>query len=455
MFWQLLILALNHNDLISHIPMLQSASRTLESMSDSEQPSPCPYSPSKRTINQESSRDTLSNDPNPQTPPRPSLALKHRHEANKVLLSLDEKKLLSNIAHRGNHLDELKSCARDLNNGIRDHYAAFIHNVGRNIYPLIIATDHEVDGPCGVGTTLTLYEANGNVTKCSPAHHTNYELYKTCAHTFMGLSVELGPYLANAGICHGDSTDERAQKAPCTRDISWKKSLSEFLQSVRTYRDALVHAVEIEALVRDEDGVNKGSNSTSHATSLELPPLEMRNIMMAMLSTVIGFCESSLTAGMLDVSAWEKLNRDNFPRIKACMKAATKAQADACVKQIVKWRDMLGEEAWRDLYVVIPTVWAVDGENPRKEMFKQLMDAERVQTHIIMSEYPRDHSDARTLLGRVVGDRAIGRFVFGVESLEHQIKVMGLSSEVDVVLDDALPAIWSACEEHGCPIRKH
>jgi hypothetical protein len=78
---------------------------------------------------------------------------------------------------------------------------------------------------------------------------------------------------------------------------------------------------------------------------------------------------------------------------------------------------MLGQDAWRDLYVVIPTVWAVEVENPRKEMFKQLMDPERVDTHLITSEYPRNHSDARTLLGRVVGDRAIGRFVFGVDSL--------------------------------------
>lgn len=404
--------------------------------------------------NRASVREQKPNVPNPQAPPRPSQALKHRHEANRVLLSLDEKKLLSNIAYRGNHLDEVKSCARDLNNGIRGHYADFIHNVGRNIYPLIIATDYEVDGPCGVGTTLTLYEANGDITKCSPACHTNYELYKTCAHTFMGLSVELGPYLANAGICCKEGISELSEKSSCSQSVSWKKSLSEFVQHVRTYKNALIRAIETEDAMARHDAT-EGCIGVSRDTTQGLPPLELRNIMMAMLSSVIDFCESCLKTGMLDCTAWEQLNRDNFPRIKACMKAATKAQADACVKQIVKWRDMLGEEAWRDLYVVIPTVWAVGGENPRKEMFRQLMDAERVDTHIISSEFPRDHSDARTLLGRVVGDRAIGRFVFGLESLEHQIKVMGLSSEVDVVQDDALPAIWSACEEHGCPIRRH
>ena len=82
--------------------------------------------------------------------PRPSQALHHRHAANKLLLSLDKSELVKNIAHRGNHLQELKLCARDLNNTVRDHYADFIHNVGRNIYPLIIATEES----CGEsGTT--------------------------------------------------------------------------------------------------------------------------------------------------------------------------------------------------------------------------------------------------------------------------------------------------------------
>ena len=406
--------------------MFKMTSKNLQSMNAPSQTLSCPLD-----LNKEPQHQLTNNDPE-QTHPRPSLALKHRHDANKALLSLDESKLLSNIAYRGNHLDELKSCARDLNNGIRNHYSGFIHSVGRNIYPLIIATDHEVDGPCGVGTTLTLYEANGNVTKVSPASHTNYELYKTCAHTFMGLSVELGPYLANAGICCKDinvPNNDLAEDTTCSHpvsikihDMSWKKGLAEFLQHVRVFRNALMYAVEKSALDSDE-GTERGCPNDED-TSYDLPPAEIREVMKAMLSSVIEFCETCLSTGMLDLSAWGQLNQENFPRIKLCMKAATKAQADACVKQIVKWRDKLGAEAWRDLYVVIPTVWAVDGENPRKEMFKQLMDEDRVQTHIISSEYPRNHSDARTLLGRVVGDRAIGRFVFGLDALVSYLKIV-------------------------------
>ena len=80
-------------------------------------------------------------------------------------------------------------------------------------------------------------------------------------------------------------------------------------------------------------------------------------------------------------------------------------------------------------------------------MFARLMHADRVETHLITSEWPRDHGEVRTLIGRIVGDRAIGRFVFGDTTEEQKVKVMGLSSRVDVVLDDALPAICHVLKE--------
>ena len=86
-------------------------------------------------------------------------------------------------------------------------------------------------------------------------------------------------------------------------------------------------------------------------------------------------------------------------------------------------------------------------------MMRQLMDEDRIDTHIITSEYPRTQTEARTLLGRVVADRAIGRFVFGTKDKDQCVKTMGLSSEVDVVQDDALRAIWAAVESNGCPVR--
>mmetsp|Transcript_19401 Transcript_19401/g.35082 ORF Transcript_19401/g.35082 Transcript_19401/m.35082 type:complete len:447 (-) Transcript_19401:329-1669(-) len=412
----------------------------------------------------------------PTRPLRPSIALKHHHQANRSLLSVQKSDLASQIAYHGDHLKELKLSARSTNNLIRSHYSDFIHEVGRSLFPVIIFTDYEVDGPSGVGSTLTLYRADGSQTKVSPALQTNYELYKTCGHLLMGLGVEIGPYLANASLCCGDlvgggdignKNSEELDSEPAfdssraigyVEDVSWGASLTEYLQRVRIYRQALMRAVEVEAVAEDMNlaiGSQEDDEEDKHNSSHGLPPLEIRETMFAMLTSVIDFCESCLSTGVLDVQRWEQLNQENFPRIKQCMKAAVKAQADACVRKIIDWREMIGPKEWKDLYVVIPTVWAVGAENPRKTMMRQFMDEDRIDSHIIVSEYPRDHGEARTLLGRIVGDRSIGRFVFGDDTEEQKVKTMGLSSEVDVVQDDALPAIWDAMKSNGCPVRRN
>mmetsp|Transcript_27936 Transcript_27936/g.47490 ORF Transcript_27936/g.47490 Transcript_27936/m.47490 type:complete len:511 (-) Transcript_27936:304-1836(-) len=414
--------------------------------------------------------------PHPNCPRRPSIALKHHHQANNALLYVEKSELASQIAYRGDRLKELKCAARSTNNLIRSHYADFIHEVGRNLYPLIVFTDHEVDGPSGVGSTLTLYRSDGSQTKVSPALQTNYELYKTCGHLLLGLSVEVGPYLVNPSFCSvgGDGVDVRDgsvkemdselalnsnKVAELAEDVPWKASLTEYLQKVLIFKQALMRASEVKG-VTESNGeltsqVEEGNDKLKPSNGLSLPPLDMQGTMLAIQISIIDFCRSCLSMGRIDLQKYEQLNHENFPRIKKCMQAAAKAQADACVRQLIKWKDMMGPQEWRDLYVVIPTVWAVSAENPRKTMMRQIMDEDRIDSHIIVSEHPRTHGEARTLLGRVVSDRSIGRFVFGDETKEQRIKTMGLSSEVDVVQDDALPAIWDALESNGCPVRQN
>ena len=132
------------------------------------------------------------------TPLRPSIILKHHHRTNQKLLKLPKSDLQSQIATRGDHLQEIKHAARSTNLLIRSNYSTFIHDVGRNVYPLIIFTDYEEDSLSGVGSTLTLYRKDGSVTQVSPALSSLYEVYKSCSHIFMGLSIEIGPYLDNA-----------------------------------------------------------------------------------------------------------------------------------------------------------------------------------------------------------------------------------------------------------------
>ena len=149
------------------------------------------------------------------------------------------------------------------------------------------------------------------------------------------------------------------------------------------------------------------------------------------------------------------MNQANSLRAKDTMKFATKEQADANVSALLEWKERLGPALWREVYVVIPTVWPVAGNNPRLEIFRNLLDKDRIDTNIFCSEHPRSLEECRTLLGRNVGDRAVGRFVFGLGSHERIMKTVALSTPVDAVSDDAIPAIQAALRDNGCQVRPY
>jgi hypothetical protein len=99
---------------------------------------------------------------------------------------------------------------------------------------------------------------------------------------------------------------------------------------------------------------------------------------------------------------------------------------------------------------MIPTVWPVALNSPRLQLFERLLDADKIHTHIITSEHPRNFEEARDVVGRVVGDRAVGRLVFGTADTKAKMKVLALSSRTDVVADDfeiALNKVFSELPE--------
>lgn len=394
-----------------------------------------------------------------------------RQTKREILLHLDKSQLITQMSFRGNHCNEIIHAARDANSLIRSNYKDFIHHVGRNVFPLIIASDHENDGYSGVGSTLTLYRSDGSIETHSP--QTYYELYKTCSHFFMAIAVEIGPYMSNDSVCTrsstvanggdgGESSNAHSDAKPSISSVMeatqedfqpqpWESSMSNLVRTAQILHQTIRNATAVESskkCTHNKEGGGDASHSSDNNNTL--PPPEMRETVLSMLTSIIQFCQTCLTTKQLNLTQWTKLNQENFSLIKRCMQEATSLQANSIIRQIQHWKDnVLSPQEWRELYVVIPTVWAVDSNNPRKEIFKRMMHPDRVETHLITSEWPRDHGEVRTLLGRIVGDRAIGRLVFGDETEEQRVKTMGLSSGVDVVLDDALPAICRVLKELG------
>ena len=100
-----------------------------------------------------------------------------------AIINLREDKLLHSVSYRKDAEEEVKNVFRDMNNHGRDMYASFIQNVGRNIYPVIVASDHE-PGFSGVGSTFTLFLADGeSVFTCKrvvPRLHESRLLTPSC-----------------------------------------------------------------------------------------------------------------------------------------------------------------------------------------------------------------------------------------------------------------------------------
>lgn len=313
-----------------------------------------------------------------------------------TILSLPLEDLQHAVSFRKDPIIDLKLACRDMNNHLRSDYSKFIHSVGRNIFPLIIATDAS-PGLFGVGTTFTLFLEDGTEEKITPALSSHYEVYKSVSHIFLGAAVLITPFLSNPG------------------SQSWLNPVKDFISKM----DVALSAV----------------NNIDGTGSLNV------ELLINMLLSVKGFLIDCIKNKKLDFAAWNAVNDAGFAMIKRCMEHATAAQAEANIPALLEWKRRLGAELWSKVYVVIPTVWPVAGNNPRLEMFKKILDSDKVESHIICSEWPRGVEEGRDLLGRVVGDRAIGRMVFGTSCSHRRTKTVALSTPVDAVMDDAVTNI--------------
>lgn len=105
----------------------------------------------------------------------------HDKQMSEEILSATINQLVDVVTYRTDENRHLQLCARQMNAFMRTNYSDFIHNVGENIYPLIIASDYE-PGFEGVGSTFTLFTKDGSQHKIAPTESTDYEIYKAISH---------------------------------------------------------------------------------------------------------------------------------------------------------------------------------------------------------------------------------------------------------------------------------
>lgn len=319
-----------------------------------------------------------------------TMARLHDMDMAEQVLKLEEPELIDIVAWRGDADTHLQHCARQVNTFMRTEYKGFINSVGRNIYPLIIASDFE-PGFEGVGSSFTLFLRDGSQQKIAPTHTTNYEIYKALSHAALATFVILSPHFKNP------------------KNTQWRGKLSELQRTLEVFFDAL-------------------KSSTK--------PPEFKQQLEAVVNVYLRFIGACLDAGSFTFNGFKEFTTEAFAIIRKNMKDATVAQARAILPAMLKWKRMLGPEEWSKVYVLIPTVWPVALNSPRLQLFARLIDPDKIHTHIITSEFPRNFEEGRDVVGRVVGDRSVGRFVFGTADIKAKMKVLALSSRTDVVADD-------------------
>lgn len=319
------------------------------------------------------------------------------------LHAVPDEELIAASATRGRAADELHLNVVALHRDMRARYLEVIHQVGRNIYPLIIARDNLPDrdradwGRQGLGGTYTLYLEGGETHSVRPTPRA-YELLKCLAHIPLGLFTIVSPYFQNP------------------RASAWAAALEGMGAQIDAALASL--AAEEQALAD-----------------------EHRAWVRAMLERSRGYVRATLAARSISPAAYEAYTAEVRPLIVQCMDEAARIQMRATIDALLRWREMLGPALWRSIYAVVPTVWPVSERSPRWQALRSVMDPDRVDTHIIVGEGVMDEEQARTLLGRVVADRLAGRMVFGIDSERGRRMTQCLSSPTDVVSDSARAAL--------------
>ena len=299
--------------------------------------------------------------------------------------SIDE--LLEPVAHAGDKTQGYFTSLRDVHLLMRKNYLENIYQVGRNIFPLIIASDNE-PGFEGVGASYTLYLEDGTSERIVPVSR-EYEMHKCLSHIPLGIFAIIAPYFNNP------------------QSQEWINPLQRFQSMVEAAQQALNNA------------------------SLDTKTINHNKAMLTLAAEYLSACLAKKNANHNDFIIFSE---QIFPFIEESTFNAARLQVQDTIPELLKWKQKLGKK-WRDLYVVIPTVWPVSGRNPRQQIFEKIMDQERIKTHIIMLEGVKNKDEALTSLGRIVADRTVARLVFGTRTATSRSMVCALSTPRDIVSD--------------------
>ncbi|GGR70499.1 hypothetical protein GCM10010236_25810 [Streptomyces eurythermus] len=331
-----------------------------------------------------------------------------------------------------------RDAIRNVNAGMRANYASLKAELVKHLSPVIVVQNNAVGG------RFTLINNGVQVETVDPVPE-YFELAKSIAHVPLGIYSVIAAYLSdqvpnipNADRIDPHDLDMVAFKTP--GDKGWITPLNSF-------------------------------RTTLNSAYTKLPtanlPLDLENSCTTILSEAMKFIDTIVKAQSFDMVAYNRFAATVYPSIRVNMTFAATAQITGIETLMKRWRTLLGEAAWSDLYVTVLSIWTTSDLNQASIIIRRTMNQAKVDTHLIDLPTVETPSDpiavALDNLARIVQDNVAAEMVFNTD-----LKVAdALKGKEDLLSDEILKqvggtapaaktaAFGAAAAAATCPITGH
>lgn len=308
--------------------------------------------------------------------------------------------------YAGNAAAQALQYVLDIDAAMRANYAPNIYEIGRNIYPILYA-ESTFDG--GRYTLVKDAHTSFSYQNVAPV----YDQVKAICHIPLGIFSIVSAYFQ-----HGANRQ-------------WQPAL--------------------------QDYANKVQLVSTNLHLLAFPEEFTRKACSDILDASLAYMRSLNGAGTLSRGGFATYARSITSAIAFCQNTAAANQVSVMGGILDEWKAMLGQETWDKMYVVVGAIWTLSQESAHELIIKSKMNPELRETHVIVSEAVPTLEDARTLLGRIIGDRIMAELVFDPEGATvGKENIYSLSTRRDL-LSQAIEHIVGdvaskeATRKSGCP----
>ncbi|WP_327674202.1 hypothetical protein [Kitasatospora sp. NBC_00458] len=270
------------------------------------------------------------------------------------------------VAFRSDPTRRARDALLAVNADMRRNYAALKAELIEHLSPVIVVQNDARGG------RYTLVHG-GERESLHPVPEV-FELAKSVAHVPLGLFSVLAPYLKGS------------------EGRGWVRPLRDFGATLEAARGRL-----------DEAGLPDDLEASSRR----------------ILDAALRFVEESVEHGTFGIESFTGFSGGVYRDVRTNMFHAAKAQIAGVEAIMRRWRHRVGEERWRDLYVVVLSIWTTSVLNQNTIIIKQFMNPADAATHLLdvsTAEPPADPVlTALDNLARIVQDNVAAELVFPVD----------------------------------------